>query len=403
MEKSLTWFVSRIALIIFAYIVIFFGFNGLTSNYLEGDSINYHIPIAKAFLSGQLQNPTLFEGERFLKFSPGINEIILAKFMFLHIPINAFNVLGLIMLFLTCFYTGKRFNLNRETSIVFAGSIVTLHTMLRWANTQIIDIWLGVWFVLLLGLLQKPEKSIKYFLYLGFAAGMLIGSKYSGPIFLTILIIFYFKKLIKFINVKNVIAFFVPFSILGLSWYLRNYFVTGNPLYPQGFLIFKDGGFTILSINVWRATLLLPNGISNFINAIISEYGLWAVSIFTPLLIFSKKVRKTQYLPLILIGSLCFVVFLFLPSDKYYNIAVSVFRYSYSAFITLILSIFLLAVKFKKENLLVIFALSNMIIVSELTFRPKFLILLLPIVFIVFYEEEITEFIRNKVRAVNKR
>lgn len=403
MERSLTWFVSRIALIIFAYIILYFGFTGLTSNYREGDSINYHIPLAEAFLSGQIRNPNLFEAERFLKFSPGVNEGILAGILAVQIPINTFNILGLIVLFLVCFYTAKRFDLDRDLSTVFAGSIVTLHTMLRWANTQIIDIWLGVWFVLVLGILQKPEKSIRYFLFLGLASGMLIGSKYTGPIFLLILFIFYGKKLLKFLNLQRIIAYIIPFGLVGLSWYLRNYLVMGNPFYPQGFLWFKDGGFTILNTNVWRATLLFPNGIMNFINALISEYGLWAVSIFTPVLLFSKKVRNANYVPLILTGSFCFIVFLFLPSDRFYNIAVSVFRYSYPVFITFILAIFLIARKFGKEKILVIFALANMLIIPELHYRPKFLILLLPVVFLVFYEDEIRKFTSGKVLGVNKK
>ena len=172
-------------------------------------------------------------------------------------------------------------------------------------------------------------------------------------------------------------------------------------MYPQGFLMFKDGGFGILNIKVWRATFLYPNGISNFLNAIISELGLWSLSIFTPLLLLSKKIRKFSFVNLILIGSLLFLVFLFLPSDRYYNIAVSVFRYSYPAFITFILAIFLLAMKFKKENLLIIFALTNMIIIPELTNRPKLIFLLLPIVFVIFYEYEVVKFIKNKSVKVN--
>ncbi len=401
MNKSLSWFISRIALIIFAYIILYFGLNGLTSTYREGDSINYHIPIAEAFLNGDIVNPANFQAERFLKYSPGSSEAVIAGLMLLKIPINVFNVIAVIVLFGVCFFTARRFLMEKDYAIIFAGSIVTLHTMTRWINTQVVDIWIAIWFFLVLGLLEKPEKSIKYFLFLGFGAGMLIGSKYSGPLFLLVLGIFYFKKILKFINLERIIAFLIPFSLAGLTWYFRNFLVTGNPMYPQGFLMFKDGGFKILNINVWRATFLYPSGISNFINAIISEFGLWSISIFTPLLLLNKKIRNTNYVSLIFIGSFVFAIFLFLPSDRHYNIAVSVFRYSYPAFITFILAIFLLAKKFKKENILIIFALANMIIIPELAYRPKLIFLLLPIVFIVFYEDEVVKFIKGKARQVN--
>lgn len=397
MNKSLSWFVSRITLIIFFYIIIYYFILGLTLNYFEGDSINYHIPIANAFLTGEIVNPHNFKAVEFLKFSPGNNEAIVSILMFLKIPINIFNVIGVIALFLACFYAGRKFLLDKDLSIIFAGSVITLHTMTRWINTQIIDIWFAVWFVLILALLQKPEKTIKYFLILGFSCGMLIGSKYSGPIFLLILFVFYLKKLIKIIDLKYLITFIIPFSLIGLSWYLRNYLITGNPLYPQGFLMFKDHGFDILKINVWRATLLYPNGKLYFVNALISEFGLWSLSIFTPLLLFIKKVRNSEISKLIFIGLLILVIYMFLPSDNFYNIAVSVFRYSYAGFIVFILAIFLLAVKFKKTQLLIIFSLANMIIIPSLTFKPKLIFLLLPIVFIIFYEEEILTFFRNKV------
>jgi len=397
MNKSLIWFTSRITLIIFTYIILYFGIIGLTSNYREGDSINYHIPIASAFLSGDILNPAHFDGEKYLKYSPGNSEAIISGLMLVKIPINVYNVIGLIALFAVCFYTARKFLMEKDYAIIFSGSIVTLHTMLRWINTQVIDIWLGVWFVLLLGILQKPEKSIKYFAFIGLAAGMLIGTKFSGPLFLLILGIFYIKKIFKFLNFESIIAFIIPFSLLGLSWYLRNYLVIGNPMYPQSLPMFENGGLKILSINVWRATFLYPNGIPNFINAMISEFGLWSLSIFTPLLLLSKKVRKSHYVNLILIGTALFAIFLFLPSDKHYNIAVSVFRYSYPAFITFILAIFLLAKKFKKESLLIIFALVNLLIIPELAYKPKLLFLLLPIALIIFYEEEVVKFLRNKV------
>src|SRR4029079_8684789 len=134
----------------------------------------------------------------------------------------------------------RRFGLEKNLSIVFGVSIVTLYTMFRWVNTQIIDIWLVMWFMLALGFLQKPEKTLRYFLFLGISLGMLVGSKYTGPIFTLVLAIFYFMRVWKVVNIQRIIVFLIPFVFLGSLWYLRNYLIAGNPLYPQPFLFFKS-------------------------------------------------------------------------------------------------------------------------------------------------------------------
>lgn len=406
MERTLTWFVSKISILVFIYLILFFTYSGINSNYYEGDSLNYHIPIAKAYLEGGVWNPELIKGVPFLKYSPGSSEGILTGLLLLGIPINIFNIFGVIALFGACYILGQRFGLERNLSVIFASSIVTLHTIIRWLNTQVIDIWLAVWFVLALALLQKSEKSLKYFALLGFSLGMLVGSKYTGPLFLMVLALFYFRKVWKIVNFKRIIVFLIPFAFFGLLWYLRNFFVTGNPIYPQPFLFFKGDYYPILSTPVWDTTTKNIAGMMNFVNALISEYGLWSFAIFSPLILISKKLRNNQSFKqiksLILIGSLSLVIFIFLPSDKYYNIVVSVFRYSYPAFISLILAIFLIARKFGREEQLGILALTNMIFIGGLQYTPKISLIILPIALFIFFPTKLLISFFSKIKSIVK-
>ena len=59
----------------------------------EGDSLNYHIPIAKNILSGNIIfQKNIIEIEQWY---PGATEVILGLFILLHIPLNLFNVLAI--------------------------------------------------------------------------------------------------------------------------------------------------------------------------------------------------------------------------------------------------------------------------------------------------------------------
>lgn len=402
MKKENLEFIAKISLIIFIYIIIYFFYKGLISKIYEGDSINYHIPIAKAFLDGTITNPANINAVPFLKYYPGSSEGFISILMFLKIPINTFNVFAVFFLFLSSFFLGKRFGLKNELSVIFASCISTLHTIVRWINTQVIDIWLLVFFALSLALVQKPQKKLSYFVLLGFSCGMLIGTKYTGVYFLFVLLIFNFKKILKVINLKLFIAFLIPFITIGGLWYLRNYLLTGDPIYPQDFLFFKGTGayFQVLGNNVLRS-FFYPNGVSNNINAFISEYGVFVLSLFTPFLFLVKKIRNNRQLKkaklLLAMGFLNLIIFSILPSDRYYNVVISVVRYTYPAFIPLILSVFIISEKLKKEVLISVIALSSLIIIPELSFYPKLIILFIPLSLIVFYFEDVYAFVKNKV------
>lgn len=386
---------SKLCVLFFFYIVISYFYMGIITVPHEGDSLNYHIPIAKAYLDGNFFHPDKIIGAPFLKYSPGMSEGILVLFFLFYIPPNLYNVLGVILLFFALKLLGGRFGLSKDMSLVFASGVTTITGITRWLDTQIIDIFLAVFFVFALCLLQKPEKKFLYFIFLGASLGMLIGSKYSGLLFVSVLIFVYSKKIIKYLNIQNFIIFLISFSIVGLPFYLRNFLVIGNPFYPQGFFFFKSGGYTILDTQVWRVFVSSPFGFFGTFNAAISEYMILSLSIpIVSFFIIKSLIKKnllklsSEILILAFIGILNLCIYFFLPSDYKDHIMVSVMRYSYPAFITFILAAFLLAKKFGKEEVLVFIILMNMFFTGfPVTFNPKLVFLFIPFALYYFYQD----------------
>lgn len=379
---------SFICLIFFSFVVISYSYIGMTSIPTEGDSLNYHIPIAKSYLDGTVFTPEKIQGVPFLKYSPGSTEAILAIFFLLSIPANLFNVLGVLVFFFSLYYLGRKFGLEKDYSLIFASSVATLNGIVRWLDTQKVDIFMASYFVFALALLQKPEKKLSYFLKLGFFLGMLIGSKYSGLLFAAVLIAVYLPLILRYINLKRILVFSFPFFIFGGSWYLRNYLSSGNPMYPQGFLFFKDAGFTILNHQVWKVVTGSWFGFFGTINALVSEYMIWLVSIPMTLVYFLKRRLKTEgnILSLIILGVCNCIIYSFLPSDNIDHIMVSVIRYSYVAFIPFVLTMFILARKYKKQDYLGVVAVANMFAVGfPMSYNPKILLLFIPVALLLYY------------------
>ena len=124
-EEKLNLF-TKIILIFFVYIIVYFIYLAFTFPSPDGDSINYHIPIARSFLDGNFINPEKINGVPFLKYSPGSSEGILAIFLLLGIPMQLFNVTAVLFLFTMLYFLGKSFNIGKNLSLVFAVSISSL-------------------------------------------------------------------------------------------------------------------------------------------------------------------------------------------------------------------------------------------------------------------------------------
>lgn len=365
---------SRIAkffLIIVSFVFFYFFYNALITSPWEGDSLAYHIPIAKSYLDGSILIPA---EEKYLLFYPGAGEGILALLMILNLPLNLFNLIGVIFLFLLSYILGKSFALSKNISMIFAANITLLPSVIRLIPTQTIDIWLANFFIASLILFKNLKHSKKYFFLLGISLGMLVGIKYSGLLFFFVLIALYLPKLVKNINFFNFLLFIFPIILLGFSWYVRNWFLTGNPFYPGNFFFFSGNeNFKLLEWQLWKTFAYYPNGIYKGVSAFISEYLVWTLALSAPVvfpwLVYIKKQPHKDLLVLLSLGVINFVVCLSLPSWPE-NI-VSDLRYTYPAFIPLILSFFILNEKRKISFFPVLITLNPIFVLPQLGYHPK--------------------------------
>ena len=365
---------TKILLIFFIVILIQGFITGFTSLPIEGDSIAYHIPIAKNLWNGGLLNP-----QGILHFYPSIGEAILSVFMMLHIPLNLFNILAIGLLFLGAQRLGREYGLSKDMAIVFAVALCTMQLTTRWMFTQVVDIWVAVFFIYSLMLLHRPSKSLTYYVSLGITMGLLIGTKNSAPVFALILLIFYRQNFTKHLTLKRFLSFLLLVVVLGCFWYIRNSVIMGNPLYPQAVLSYKGApNWNILEWNVGEILVANP---FNMFNAFVSEYMIWIFALLVPFVRSKNDGVKT----LTQLGYCNLLFFLCLPTTPEYNIMVSSFRYSYPAFIPLILCIFLLCQEYKKERYLGAIVFLNMLVLIVPPYRPKVLFILLPLLWMVWY------------------
>ena len=386
--KNVLKIVAVLFLAIFAYLLITNFFLAFKLSPAGGDSYWYHVPIAKNILSGNfIFQKNIIEIEQWY---PGASEGILAILIFLHLPVNLFNVVGIFIFSIVLYKLGKQYLKGTAISIIYSLSIIVSYGVFRLALSQNIDIWQVIYFLALIMLFESPRSTNRYFLFTGFFSGMLIGSKYAGPFFFLVLLIVYGKILIKHLNIQRLLIFLVPFSIFGLFWYIRNLILTGSPVYPQSLLFFKGlpGWNSYLNVPLWGAILKTPQ---LMLNAFISEFVLWpGLFLLIPVFLIYLKLRKQKYAPMpklkriLLVSILILVIYIFLPYDKLYLGMVLSIRYIYNVFSLLALAVFLIAQHFKKEELLSVVLFSSALIIFRQPYQPKLVYLYMPVAILLF-------------------
>jgi hypothetical protein len=406
---------TNISLLIALYFFIYYTYTGLLLPFPgAGDSWSYHIPISFHILNGSFiahpesnmpnwhipgTNIALLPSS--LWYNPGSSEAINALFLLFHIPITISAVFAGVALLFSLWKLGITFRLSKYYSLLFALTFTTTNVVIRWLNAVGIDIWVAVWFVLSIVLLEQPKKNTFYFTKLGFVLGMLIGSKYTTLYFLIILLVMYLRNILRYVSLVRIVAFFIPFSIFGIFWYIRNYFLTGNPFYPVAALGF-NGPYHYYSDTVWVETLRHP---IDMFNAAFGEYHLWLFSILIALYILIKqyviqrKLDVNSITKLSIMGLLSLISFFTFPTSSPPAIMVSSFRYSLPVFIPLMLCVFLLGSKYKTETLIGYIAIASMIDTISMAYDPKLILLYLPIALAVIYAAGNDDVKRRRLKA----
>lgn len=388
--------ISKIALFIFCVLVIQFIYFGITTSIqgiFEGDSVIFHIPIAQQLAKFTFVPANLTMG---LGYLPATAEAILSLFVLFHLPFNLFNVLGLACLFIAAKKVAESFGISKEMSVIYGVSIATLQSVLRWPLTQISDIWLAVFFLTVLYLLHVPKTTNKYFLSLGFFTGMLIGSKQSGVMFAMLLLLFYGISVFRKMKFINLISFAIPVFIFGLSWYIRNWILTGNPMYPVGiFSLVGNAQYSNLAAGNWS---IFANVISNplyikrVFDAFISEFFVWSVALILPAYSFFKERKNLVLKKLSIVAVIVFLFFIFtFPAES----IVSNMRHIYPLIAILILEAFIIFYK-RKLEISIFSLLAGIFPIMNLDYHPKILILgLIPAFYFIFIKDAFFDKVKN--------
>jgi len=158
-----------------------------------------------------------------------------------------FPVFGIATLASTYVFTKKLYG---TTAAIFS-VYVLLTTPIFFTHLAIgyIDIVLTFYFTLALYFLQKAyEKGDNVYAILsGFLAGLAAWTKYQGLLIAPIILVFWLLiSISNKSNSKNSTSLFLKvliiFILTALPWYLRNWILLGNPVYPFMFTIFGGRG-----------------------------------------------------------------------------------------------------------------------------------------------------------------
>lgn len=305
-----------LAFFIFLHLI----YAALTTKGIELDSIAYHIPLAQKFITGTVFSRTGFLSP--LQYYPAATEAILAFITYFRIPTHVFNVFGLLSLFIATYLYSRR--------VVLAVAVIALPVWYRIVTTQSVDVWLVSYIVYIVGILESGTVNHSRTLLLGVFFGMLLGTKYSGFLYMCAIIGIYFQQFRHFItSILHIILLIIPILFLGLPWYIRNSFFVGNPFYPFG---------TEFSPTHWTSlTLMLgtESGLWKILESIFSEFSAWGLLIFMfPFLIVRFRISLTakRFLFLGFINSLFFLI---LPSSP--QGTVSSMRYLSAGIVPLII------------------------------------------------------------------
>lgn len=406
---------SNVCLLITLYFFTYYTYTGFSLPFpAAGDSWSYHIPISFHILNGSfiahpesnmsnwhIPGTSIALHPNSLWYNPGSSEAINALFLLFHIPITLVDVFAGVVLLFSLWKLGLTFHLSKYYSLLFALTFTTTNAVIRWLNGVGIDIWVGVWFVLSIVLLEQPKKSTFYFIKLGFVLGMLIGSKYTALYFLIILVVMYLRNILRYLTTVRFIAFILPFSLFGVFWYIRNYLLTGNPFYPVAALGF-NGPFNYYSDTVWKETIYHP---LTMFNAAFGEYHIWLISLVIALYILiehfgiKRKLNITRTTRICMIGILNLLCFFMFPTSSSQSIMVSSFRYSLPVFIPLMLCAFLLGSKYRIETLIGYIAIASMLDTFTMAYYPKLIVIYLPIALVAIYFADNFDVKRGRLKA----
>lgn len=214
---------------------------------LANDSLCYHLNIPKIYLEQKSNKPIPFDYnsefpffmEMLFTLGLGLGSVATAKFFH---AVCGILTAGMIA------HTTFRFTNSREaaagTGLLFFSAPVVFNQL----STTYVDVALACFcffsWLALIRSCENNEQSSRWLILAGVFAGFALSIKYLALVLILIqgafiLIVSLRKNDHKFL--KRSLLFLTPIILLAGYWYLRAYLLTGNPVFPFFYSIFKSG------------------------------------------------------------------------------------------------------------------------------------------------------------------
>ncbi|MFH1519347.1 MAG: hypothetical protein ABIE75_02110 [Candidatus Omnitrophota bacterium] len=245
-RRDFSWVVeNKVVLFCLACILGFIlvkGFLNLINPSFGWDSLNYHFTFPVEWLKhGNLYNPLTISDDPTPTYYP-INNCL--YYFWLIAPFKSVFIadLGqipfLILSFIACFAIARKFNLSQELAFYSAGLFVITPNFFKQIEVGYADIMMTALLLTTLNLLFSLNKefNLKYLVISGISFGLFFGTKTLCLAYSLALGLFFIYILVK--NSKGLRLVGYGFLFLGLIalfggyGYIRNFILSGNPLFP---------------------------------------------------------------------------------------------------------------------------------------------------------------------------
>lgn len=239
---------NRIALFLFA-IILSFGLNKIFINLINPpfgwDSLNYHFVFPVEWLKhGNLHNPITISDEPSASYYP-INGSLF--FFWLMFPLRNVFVADLgqvpffIVAFLAVYGISRKIGLGRLFSFYAASLFSITPNLFKQLSFAYVDVMVAALFLVCVNSIFSLNKSFSRanVLVYSLSLGLLLGTKTVALPYSILLFVPFVYLALK--NIKKAYLAVIPLLAvvaLGGYSYIRNLFITGNPLYPLNFKIF---------------------------------------------------------------------------------------------------------------------------------------------------------------------
>jgi len=259
--------------VIFIILICYILFLGYLFPPYTWDGLWYHLPIVGLIIqNGAIQeNPAPFLIDQFMNIFPKNIElfflwhiILLRSDVIVDLSQLFFTIVGIF----TIYSIAVKMGMERRYAIYSGLLFFFTPIVILQSKTNYVDVAVSVLFLVALNFLIHKEHESRTadisILLSGITAGILLGSKGSGPLFLIALTcMIVLREFLRYLNpfklfysgvigmreltdvLKQYLMFFlVPSLLIGGYWYMKNWVLYGNPVYPMeislmDFTIFK--------------------------------------------------------------------------------------------------------------------------------------------------------------------